>query len=295
MTQPYKLMNFPLNYSKAQPKENEQFNETTLKYNQLEITPTTAKIKKLQFDRRYRDKHGLFFAEGVRNFIQAVDQGFSVDTLFYSEKLLICPIARKLVRRLKREGVGFARVSPEQFRAVSQTERASGVTAIFRQHIQKLDQIKPTENVCWTVLSYIRSLGNFGTLLRTSTAIGASGFILLEDSVDPFDPNVVRATMGAIFKQKIVRATVEQLRGWIELHKLQVIGASPSGSIDYDKVSYTHPTIIMLGNERSGLTQDQQSMCQHLVRIPMIEGMDSLNVSVAGSLLLYEVFRSQLR
>lgn len=295
MTQPYKLMNFPLNYSKAQPKENEQFNETTLKYNQLEITPTTAKIKKLQFDRRYRDKHGLFFAEGVRNFIQAVDQGFSVDTLFYSEKLLICPIARKLVRRLKREGVGFARVSPEQFRAVSQTERASGVAAIFRQHIQKLDQIKPTENVCWTVLSYIRSLGNFGTLLRTSTAIGASGFILLEDSVDPFDPNVVRATMGAIFKQKIVRATVEQLRGWIELHKLQVIGASPSGSIDYDKVSYTHPTIIMLGNERSGLTQDQQSMCQHLVRIPMIEGMDSLNVSVAGSLLLYEVFRSQLR
>ncbi len=270
-------------------------NETIANYRQLEIAPTLAKIKKLQCDRRYRDKQGLFFAEGIRNFVEAVDHGFSIDTLFYSEKLLISPIARKLVRRLKRDGVAFARVSPEQFRAASQTERASGVSAIFHQHVQKLDQIKPNEHICWTVLGHIRSLGNFGTLLRTSAAIGASGFILVGDNIDPFDPNVVRATMGAIFKQKIVRTNVEGLRSWIELHKLQVVGASPNGSVDYDKVSYTHPTILILGNERSGLSQDQQLMCQHIVRIPMIEGTDSLNVAVAGSLLLYQVSRSSLR
>ncbi|MEW6732749.1 MAG: RNA methyltransferase [Acidobacteriota bacterium] len=266
--------------------------EIAVNFRQLEVAPTLAKTKRLQCERRYRDNNGLFFVEGIRNFIAAVDHGFTIDTLLYSERLLISSIARKLVRRLKRAGVPFARVSPEQFRIISQTERASGVAAIVRQRVQRLDQIKPSEHICWTVLSNIRSLGNLGTLLRTSAAIGASGFILIGDSIDPFDPKVVRATMGAIFKQGIIRTTAKQFHRWIQLHNLQVIGASPAGLVDYDQVRYTPPTILILGNERSGLTQDQQLICQQIVRIPMIAGMDSLNVSVAGSLLLYEVFRS---
>lgn len=266
--------------------------ESDFDFRPLEIAPVLAKIKKLQTNRLYRDKKALFFAEGVRNFVQAVDQGFSVDTLIYSEKLLISPVARKLVRHLKRAAVSFTRLSPEQFRSISQTERASGVGAIFRQHTQKLDEIKPGGHTCWTVLSEIRSPGNLGSLIRTSAAIGASGFILLGDSIDPFDPNVVRATMGAIFKQNIARASPSELSAWINLHKLQVIGAAPNGSLNYNQVCYNHPTILMLGNERSGLTKDQESMCQKIVRIPMANGMDSLNVAIAGSLLLYEVFRS---
>lgn len=112
-------------------------------FRQLEIAPTLAAIERLQRDRGYRDSHELFFIEGVRNFIAAVDHCFSIDTLLYSEKLLINPIARKLVRRLKRAGVPFARVTPEQFRRVSKTERASGVAAVLRQRVQKLEQVKP--------------------------------------------------------------------------------------------------------------------------------------------------------
>ncbi|MBI4854424.1 MAG: RNA methyltransferase [Acidobacteria bacterium] len=269
-------------------------NETLTNFHQLEINPILTKIKKLQSDRGYRDKKRLFFAEGIRNFVEAVDHNFSIDALFYSEKLLICPIARKLVRRLKREGVAFARVSPEQFRIVSLTERASGIAAIFHQQVQRLNQINPSDHICWTVLNQICSLGNLGTLLRTSAATGSSGFILIGDSIDPFDPKVVRATMGAIFKQTIVKTTAEELRHWIKKHKLAVVGASPKGSMDYNQVSYQQPTILMLGNERAGLSQEQESMCQQIVRIPMAEGTDSLNVAIAGSLILYEVFKSSL-
>jgi TrmH family RNA methyltransferase len=74
--------------------------------------------------------------------------------------------------------------------------------------------------------------------------------------------------------------------------KLTVIGASPHGSVDYDKAGYGSGTILMLGNERSGLTDTEKSLCRLLVRIPMVSGMDSLNIAVAGSLLLYEVFRA---
>lgn len=254
-------------------------------FRHIEIAPTLATIERLQQDRGYRDSRGFFFIEGVRNFIEAVDHRFSVDTLLYSEKLLINPLARKLVRRLKRAGVPFARVTPEQFRRVSRTERASGVGAILSQRVQRLDQVKLTDRGCWTALSHIRSLGNFGTLLRTSAATCAAGFILLGDGIDPFDPAVVRATMGALFKQTLVRTTVEQLRRWVRMHNIQVIGASPDGAEDYREVSYSRPALLILGGERKGLTEEQRSICHRIVNIPMVEGMDSLNVAVAGSLL----------
>jgi RNA methyltransferase, TrmH family len=269
--------------------------EATADFRQLDIAPVLAKIKKLQGDRTYRDHQGLFFVEGIRNFVSAVDCSFSIDTLLYCEKLLISPIARKMVRRLKRAGVPFARVSPEQFRQISQTERASGVGAILRQHAQRLDQTNPNESLCWVALSRIRSLGNLGSLMRTSAAIGAAGFIFIGDGIDPYDPNVIRATMGALFNQRIVRANAEQFRRWIKSHRLQVVGASPDGQLNYDQIRYARPTILLLGNERTGLTEGERLLCRHIVCIPMKEGVDSLNVAVAGGLLLYEVFRSSLR
>mgnify|MGYP000122562787 CR=1 FL=1 len=83
-----------------------------------------------------------------------------------------------------------------------------------------------------------------------------------------------------------------EFQKWLKLNKLQVVGASPNGSADYHKISYQTPTILMLGNERKGLSEMEKSFCSNLVRIPMVAGMDSLNVAVAGSLLLYEVFRA---
>lgn len=270
-------------------------NEHRADYRQLDVAPTLTRIQKLQSDRRYRDQHRLFFIEGVRNFVQAIDQRCSVETLLYSEKLLTAPLARKFVRRLKRAGIPFARVSPEEFRSISHAQHASGVAAILHQSIQALEEIQPEPFSCWTVLGQVQSLGNFGSLLRTSAAIGASGFILLGQQIDPYEPVVVRATMGALFNQTIVRTNTELFRRWIKRNNLAVIGASPDGEVEYDQVQYRRPTALVLGNERSGLTDEQRSLCDRIVRIPMVGGADSLNLAVAGSLLLYAVFRSKVR
>jgi RNA methyltransferase, TrmH family len=269
--------------------------ETQVGFRQIEFTPVQSKIKKLQTDRHYRNGKGLFYAEGIRNFVEAVDNDYSIDTIIYSEKLLVSPIARKMVRQLKRDGTAFARVTPEQFRAVSVTERASGIAAIYRRQFHKLEQLKFADNICWTALSEIRSAGNLGTLFRTSAAVGGGGFILIGDAIDPFEPSVVRASMGAIFRQKIIRANLKQFQNWVKTNKLQVVGASPDGAVDYHKAVYQSPTILMLGNERSGLTETEKQACGQTVRIPMTGGTDSLNVAVAGSLLLYEVFRASQR
>ena len=165
------------------------------------------------------------------------------------------------------------------------------VAAIVRQRIHRLDEIAINEEPYWTALEHVRSLGNYGTLMRTSAAVGATGFILIGDEIDPFDPAVVRATMGALFKQKIVRTNASELLCWARRQKIEVIGASPNGSQDYRHITYKPPIVLMLGGERKGLTDEQRAICARLVRIPMAEGMDSLNVAVAGSLLMYEVFR----
>ena len=267
-------------------------NEHRADYRQLDAAPTLTRIRKLQDHRHYRDQHRLFFIEGVRNFVAAMDSGFSVETLLYSEKLLTAPLARKFVRQLKRAGVPFARVSPEAFRSISRAEHASGVAAILHQRIKTIEQVRPDQFSCWTVLGQVQSLGNFGSLLRTSAAIGAAGFILLGPHIDPYEPVVVRATMGALFKQILVRTNVERFRHWSQRYYPTVVGASPDGMIEYDQVRYRRPTVLLLGNERSGLTDEQRALCRQIVRIPMVEGSDSLNLAVAGSLLLYAVFRS---
>jgi TrmH family RNA methyltransferase len=267
-------------------------NEHRADCRQLDAAPTLTRIRKLQDDRGYRDQHRLFFVEGVRNFVTAIDHGFSIETLLYSEKLLTVPLARKFVRQLKRGGVPFARVSPEVFRSISRTERASGVAAILHQRIKTLDQVRADQFSCWTVLSQVRSPGNLGSLLRTSAAIGAGGFILLGQQIDPYEPGLVRATMGALFKQTLVRTNIERFRRWIQTNRPTVVGASPDGVVEYDQVRYTRPTVLVLGHERSGLTDEQRSVCEHIVRIPMVGDTDSLNLAVAGSLLMYAVFRS---
>jgi RNA methyltransferase, TrmH family len=268
--------------------------ETRSEFRQLEITPTMSVVERLQRERRYRDSRGLFYIEGVRNFISAFDHHLSIDTLIYSEKLLTNPLTRKIVRRLKRSGVPFARVTPEQFRSISRAERASGIAAILRQRLLRLDRINLNDQCFWTALSEVRSQGNFGTLIRTSAATGASGFILIGDSIDPFDPVVVRATMGALFSQKLVRTSVEEFQRWLQRSSILVIGASPDGVEDYRDVGYMRPALLMLGGERKGLTDEQRGMCNRIVRIPMVERMDSLNVGVAGSLLMYEIFSGKV-
>ncbi|GAA6623048.1 RNA methyltransferase substrate-binding domain-containing protein [Scytonema sp. NUACC26] len=122
----------------------------------LDVEAALAEVKKLQFDRKYRDASGLFFIEGVRNFVQAIDNDFNVSTILFSEKLLTAPLARKLVRQTRRKGVNSVSLTPEQFRQISHTERASGVAAILRQRWFELHDVSPQTGLCWVALETVR-------------------------------------------------------------------------------------------------------------------------------------------
>jgi TrmH family RNA methyltransferase len=137
----------------------------------------------------------------------------------------------------------------------------------------------------------IRTPGNLGTLMRSACAAGAAGFFFLGDSADAFHPQAVRASMGAIFGLPLVRTNVTSLHRWTQKHGVQVIGASPDGDVSFNRTRYGARAMLMIGEERRGLTAEQRTLCDQLVQIPMQDDLDSLNAAVAGSLLLYEVLR----
>ena len=119
----------------------------------------------------------------------------------------------------------------------------------------------------------------------------AAGFFFLGDVTDAFHPQAVRASMGSIFGLPLVRTNLKSLRQWTTKHGVQVIGASPDGDVSFNRTRYGTRVMLMIGEERRGLTAEQRMLCNQLVRIPMQDHLDSLNAAVAGSLLLYEVLR----
>ena len=179
--------------------------------------PVLDRIHTLRL-RRFRDRTRLHFVEGLRGVFEALEAHIPVERLIYSEILCRHAAAQKRVRMAKRLGVRVERVTPEQFRRISQTPRASGLGALLHQHWMPLEAIDPRRGLCWLALSEIRSPGNLGTILRTAEAVGAVGLIVLGGECDPFDPDVVRASMGGIFHLAMCRTTVAEFGAWARDH-----------------------------------------------------------------------------
>ncbi len=265
-------------------------NDNSLHLSRLKSEVLTE-VAKLQSSRNFRDRRKLFYIEGIRNLMQTAASEYEIVKILYSEKLLIVPPARQLVRKLRRGGTTTIKLTPEEFRSISHSQKASGIAAIVRQNWTKLDRIAPKSELCWIALEKVRSPGNLGTLIRTSEAIGGAGIILLGNSIDPYSSQVIRATMGTLFYQKIIRTDYNPLQRWLRHHSCRAIGASPDGKVDFHRFKYPPSTILFLGEERKGLTPNQMDLCHNLVRIPMTGKADSLNLGVAGSVLLYELYK----
>lgn len=250
---------------------------------------TVERVLSLQ-ERRARDETQCYFAEGVRFMVAAADAGASFCSLVVAPALLRSPPGRMLARRLGTRGVPRLDVSAEAFAQLSRVDEPQGIGAVLRQRWEPLASVEPGPHDCWVATGPVRSPGNLGTLMRTCAASGASGVIVpRREGADPHHPAAVRASMGALHKLRLVRADPPELETWKRRSCAVVVGAAPQASVDYRRVSYRRPVVLVLGNEREGLSEAQLLLCDARVRIPMVSG-DSLNLAVAGSVLLYEVW-----
>jgi TrmH family RNA methyltransferase len=252
-----------------------------------------AKRIRALHQRAERDHTGLYYVEGVRFVARAVQCHAWIETLVVCPPLLIHPFAQKLVRRLQRAGTPMLLVSPEVLYSLALVDDPQGIGAVVRQKWERLERVIPGEELCWLVHDVVHAPGNLGTILRTSEAVGGAGVILLEGTTDPYDPATVRSTMGALFSQRFVRTTLPTLRRWKDAGAWYLVGTSPSATADYHTATYDQPTLLLMGGERRGLSDDLRALCDVVVRIPMVGRSDSLNLAVATGLMLYELFNQR--
>ncbi len=255
--------------------------------------PTIKHIRALR-QRKERESSGTFWIEGIRIVAEALQLGAAIEHIVVAPDQLHSAFGQQLVEQARAQGCTVIEVSAEVFASLSSKEGPQGLGAVVRQHWSALADISTT-GLGWIALNAVSDPGNLGTILRTSDAVGASGVMLIGATTDPFDPGTVRASMGALFSQRLIRTTWAEFADWKAHSGWSVVGAADSASCDYQDYVYPQPLIVLMGSEREGLSLEQQALCDAMVSIPMVGRSDSLNLAVATSVLVYEVFNQQRR
>jgi TrmH family RNA methyltransferase len=256
--------------------------------------PTIKQIRALR-QRKERERTGLFFVEGTRLVGEAAQLAAPIEALLVAPELLSSPFAHQIAAEQAAAGARLIEVSAEVFASLSQKDGPQGLAAVVRQRWTPLGELRLGGPPGWVALNEVADPGNLGTILRTADAVGASGVILLGDTTDPFDPAALRASMGAIFAQQLVRASFDEFAAWKRASGAVLVGSSGQAADDYQSVRYAQPLVLLMGSERQGLAPAQQALCDHMVRLPMRGRSDSLNLAVATGILLYELLGQQRR
>jgi TrmH family RNA methyltransferase len=156
-----------------------------------------------------------------------------------------------------------------------------------------LDKIKLSNNPLLVILEAVEKPGNLGAIIRTSYAAGVDAIIINDNQTDIYNPNVIRASEGFIFNKPIVIASVEETADWLRNNKILSYAAATTGKNNYTKEKLSEPAAIILGSEAYGLSDKWLKRADKLIKIPMEKGIDSLNVSVSGAIIIYEALRQR--
>jgi TrmH family RNA methyltransferase len=242
-------------------------------------------------DRDERDRTGLTIVDGVREIDRALNARATVALAFACEPLL-SPDGRSLVARLHPETTVLTTSEPA-FRKLAFGDRTDGVVAIVRQPVHRLSDLALPENPLVVVLEAVEKPGNLGAVLRSADGAGANAVIAADPKTDLFNPNTIRASIGTVFAVPIAAATSAESQRFVDERGIRVIAARPDATIDYTEADLTGPVAIVLGNEAFGLTNAWSQPGALAVRLPMAGIADSLNVSIAAAVLLYEARRQR--
>ncbi|MET0373359.1 MAG: RNA methyltransferase [Rhizorhabdus sp.] len=254
--------------------------------------PLIKRVRSLR-EKRHRRNEGLFLAEGLRILTEAADSGVLPELIFFAKDGADHPLTKKLVDQVEHRGGEAIETDRDILAKLSGKDNPQTVIGVFREFDTSLDRVDRSAADIWIVAQSLRDPGNLGTILRTGDAVGAGGLLLVDDCVDPFSVESVRATMGALFTQKIATARWPEFLAWLRGGPGQLVGTSLKATQDYQAPRYAAPTFILVGNEAQGLPADYESECDLLVRMPMLGRADSLNAAVATAVMAYEVLNQR--
>lgn len=257
---------------------------------------TSTSNERVKQARRVRDgrEPGLILVEGLRLAEEALRSGIEVDFALLASTRSEDARLEALARHLEQSGATVLWSNEEVLQAVSDTVQSQGALLIAKRPQLSAERLFLKNPTLLLALDRLQDPGNMGTLLRTAEAAGVGGILVLGDSVDVFSPKVLRSSMGSAFRLPVMTGVApNQLLELHDRHSLQLVAAAGEGECDYCDHDWRCPTILLLGNEGRGVSPELLSRCDQRLRIPMANGVESLNVAAAGAVMLFEAVRQR--
>ena len=254
--------------------------------------PLVKQVRGLR-DKKNRRAAGLFLAEGLRILTEALDAGIPPKMLWHAPEGGAHPLVQKLARETEATGGEVFVTSTDILSKLSGKDNPGAVIGVYPEMLTPLTALDRATSGIWLVAERLRDPGNLGTILRTGDAVGAGGLILIDDCTDPFSVEAVRASMGAIFTQKVATARWPEFVSWLRSAPGQLVGTSLNTDNDYQDPRYEAPTFLLIGNESQGLPEAYEKECDLLVKMPMMGKADSLNAAMATAVITYEVLNQR--
>ncbi|MFO7698802.1 MAG: RNA methyltransferase [Anaerolineae bacterium] len=247
---------------------------------------------------KYRAREGKYFIEGIRIVEEALDRHAPVETLLHCPELLVSERARALLEQ--HADIEQLVVSPEVFGSLSGREAPQGIAAVVRSSATSLHEIPLPSDLFVIVAWQLQTPGNLGAIIRTADAAGAHAVVIVEPSVDLYDPDTIRATMGSLYALPIALVRDESdLNTWFAGVRgtgipLQILGTTAHATRLIWDVDCRGPLALLIGSEKDGLPEHIRSTVDVLARLPMAGSASSLNVSAATAAIVFEVVRQRM-
>jgi len=258
-------------------------------------SPHNPKIKDLlalQEKSRERRERGVFVVEGVRELEHCINAGFEIDTVFYCPSIL----GQSSFFAMDRPELSSAKLIelPEAlYSKVAYRGGTEGIIAEVKWKDHSLDSLQLGDNPLIAVLESVEKPGNLGAVLRSADAAGADAVIVCNPLTDLYNPNLIRASIGAVFTVPVVCCNSEDAIKWLKNNNIQILTAQLQDSGWYYDLDMKAGTAIVIGTESTGLSDRWRQAADAHVKIPMLGRLDSLNASVSAAILLFEAVRQR--
>jgi TrmH family RNA methyltransferase len=251
--------------------------------------PYIKSLIQLQEKAKIRKQTGTFLVEGQREIELALKGGYEVDTI------LICYELGQLSENLniRKSEYQLIEISKDVYQKLAYRDTTEGIIAVLKTKSLALSNLKLSKNPLILVGESIEKPGNIGAILRTADAANIDAVIIANPKSDVYNPNIVRSSVGCLFTRQIAVGTTEEVIAYLKSNNINIYSATLQDATSYHSQNFTTPTALVVGTEATGLTEKWRSESTQNIIIPMQGVIDSMNVSVAAAILLFEAKRQR--
>lgn len=250
--------------------------------------PFIKSLVLLQDKAKARKQSGTFLIEGQREITLAIKGGYKVETLLFFPEICTESEARELTATAT-----LIAINKEVFEKLAYRDTTEGVIGIANSKTLLLEELQLSENPLILIAEAPEKPGNIGALLRTADAAKLDAVIIANPKGDLYNPNIVRSSVGCLFTNAIATATTAEIIAFLQKKNINFYCATLQNSTSYHTQDYTTPTALVVGTEATGLTQEWRDAATQNIIIPMQGEIDSMNVSVAAAILIFEAKRQR--